>query len=233
MKKWLSSVHYPQSNGRAELVVKTVKRTLIDYTDGYGCLRHDLAAWAIMTHRNTPHHDLGLSPSEMLYGWVIRDHLPIHQEKYLIHKHWKDIIELKERAMAKRHLLNQKHYNIHSHPLWELQIGKSVQVLNQEGPLPWQWMTTGRVIETMWNKQYWVCLDRSNRVTLHNWRFLRKILPVVDTPNYTPQESQPLTQRQMPVDSETPCIEPEMMEVVDTDVNKGMADHTDMEVEEN
>ena len=37
----------------------------------------------------------------------------------------------------------------------------------------------------------------------------------------------------MPVDSETPCIGPEMMEVVDTDVDRGMADHTDMEVEEN
>ena len=51
--------------------------------------------------------------------------------------------------------------------------------------------------------------------------------------HYTPQESQPLTQRQMPVDSETPCIEPEMMAVVDTDADGGMADHSDMEVEEN
>ena len=76
-------------------------------------------------------------------------------------------------------------------------------------------------------------LDGSNRVALRNRRFLRKILPVVDTPNYTPQESQPLIQRQMPIDCETPCIEPEMMEVVDTDVDRGMADHTDMEVEEN
>ena len=129
--------------------------------------------------------------------------------------------------MAKRHLLNQKHYNIHSHPLQELQVGESVHVQNQEGPLPWQWMKTGRVVETIGNKQYRVRLDGTNRVTLRNRRFLRKILPVVDTPNYTPQESQPLNQRQMPVDSETPCIEPEMMEVVDTDVDVGMAEHKD------
>ena len=229
----MSSARYHQSNGRAELAVKTTKRTLIDYTDEYGRLRHDLAARAMMTHRNTPHQDLGLSPAEMLYGRVIRDHLPILREKYQIHKRWREIRELRERAMAKRHLLNQKHYNIHSHPFRELQVGESVQVLNQEGPLPRRWMKTGRVVEKMINKQYRVRQDGSNRVTLRNRRFLRKILPVVDTPNYTPHKSQPLIQRQMPVDSETPCIEPEMMEVVYTDVDRGMADHTGMEVEEN
>ena len=78
----MSSVHYPQSNGRAELAVKTAKITLIDYTDGYGRLRQDLATRAMMTNRNTPHQDLGLSPAEMLYGRVIRDHLPILREKY-------------------------------------------------------------------------------------------------------------------------------------------------------
>ena len=136
VKKRMSSAHYPQSNGRAELAVKTAKRTLIDYIDGYGRLRHDLAAQAMMTHRNTPHQDLGLSPAEMLYGRVIRDHLPILREKYQIYKRWRGIRELRERAMAKRHLLNQNHYNIHSHPLRELQVGESVQVQNQEGPLP-------------------------------------------------------------------------------------------------
>ena len=128
MKKRMSSAHYPQSNGRAELAVKTAKRTLIDLTDGYGRLRHDLAARAMMTHRNTPHQDLGLSPAEMLYGWVIRDHLPILREKYQIHKRWREIRELRERAMAKGHLLNQKHYSLHSHPLQELQVGESVRV---------------------------------------------------------------------------------------------------------
>ena len=81
-------------------------------------------------------------------------------------------------------------------------------------------METGRVDEKMRNKQYRVRLNGSNRVTQRNRRFLRKILPVVDTSNYSPQESQPLIQRQMPVDNETPCIEPEMMEVVDTDVDR-------------
>ena len=147
VKNQISSAHYPQSNGRAELAVKTEKIMLIDYTDGYGCLRQDLAGWAMMTHKNTPHQDIGLSPAEMQYGRVIRDHLPILREKYQIHRHWREIKELRERAMAKRHLLNQKHYNIYSHPLQELQVGKSMQVQNQEGPLPWQWMKTGRVVE--------------------------------------------------------------------------------------
>ena len=67
-KKQISSAHYPQSTDRAELAVKTAKTTLIDSTDGYGRLRHELAALAMMTHRNTPHQEFGLSPAEMLYG---------------------------------------------------------------------------------------------------------------------------------------------------------------------
>ena len=54
-----------------------------------------------------------------------------------------------------------------------------------------------------------------------------------NTPIYTPQESEPLIQRQVLVDCETPCRGPEWVEVVDTDVDRVMADRTDMDVEEN
>ena len=63
-------------------------------------------------------------------SWQLRDWL---REKYQIHKRWREIRELRERAMAKRHVLNQKHYNIHSHPLRELQVGESVQVQKPRG----------------------------------------------------------------------------------------------------
>ena len=80
-----------------------------------------MVTYAMMTDRNTPHQDLGLSAAEM-YGWSIKDHLPILHEKHQIHKGWRKTKDLRERAMAKRHLLNQKQYNMQSPTPRALQI---------------------------------------------------------------------------------------------------------------
>ena len=104
IRKRTSSAYYPQSNGRAELAVKTAKRILADSTDSYGRLCHDRAARSLLTHRNTPIQDLNISPAMMLYGRVIKDHLPILQDKYQIHKRWREISRYRETAMAKGHI---------------------------------------------------------------------------------------------------------------------------------
>ena len=95
VKKCISSVHYPQSNSRTELAVKTVKRTLMNCIDGYGHLNHDRAARAMMTHKNIPHQNHGLSSAEM-YGRAMIQ----------IYKRWRKTKELRERVIAKRQLLN-------------------------------------------------------------------------------------------------------------------------------
>jgi len=65
----LSSAHYPQSNGRAEVAVKTIKRILRGNVNPLtGDVDTRKAICALMSHRNTPHQDSGLSPAEMLYG---------------------------------------------------------------------------------------------------------------------------------------------------------------------
>ena len=85
--------------------------------------------------------------------------------------------------MAKRHMRNEQFYNRGTKQLSELNIGDSVQVQNQHGSLPRRWHTTGRVVEKLDHQQYRVRVDGSNRMTLRNRRFLRKILPVVDVPS--------------------------------------------------
>ena len=191
IRKRTSSAYYPQSNGRAELAVKTAKRILADNTDSYGRLCHDRAARSLLTHRNTPVQDLNISPAMMLYGRVIKDHLPILQDKYQIHKQWRETSRYRETAMAKRHIRNEKNYNLRSHPLQELKIGESVQIQNQVGPYPRRWVKTGRVVEVLDNRQYNVRVDGSNRVTRRNRRFLRKINPVMNTPDYPTSEVVP------------------------------------------
>ena len=183
VKKRTSSAYYAQSNGRAELAVKTAKRILADNTDSGGHLNHDRAARALLTHRNTPVQDLNMSPAMMLYGRVIRDHLPVLRDKYQIRPQWKEIAELRETALARRHMRNKQYYNEHSRPLQELQVGDFVRVQNQDGHYPRRWTKTGRIVETRGNRQYQIRVDGSNRITLRNRRFIRRIHPVLNGPN--------------------------------------------------
>jgi hypothetical protein len=73
----LSSAYYPQSNGRAEIAVHIMKRALDGSLDPRtGEVNTEKSARAIMTHRNTPDKETGISPAEMLFGVKLRDHLP-------------------------------------------------------------------------------------------------------------------------------------------------------------
>ena len=176
----LSSAYFAQSNGRAELAVKTAKRILMNNTDSAGRLNHDSTARAFLNHRNTPVQDVGISPAMMLFGRPIKDHLPRLWDTHSIRPQWKEIWELRERAMAKRHVRNAAHYNTHTRTLPALQVGDSVLIQNQTGHHPKRWDKTGKIVETLGNRQYQIKVDGSNRITLRNRRFLKKISPVAD-----------------------------------------------------
>ena len=66
LKKWgvrhrLALVYHAQSNGRAEVMVKSLKRLLIDNIGESGSLYTDAVTRAMLQLRNTPEHDTGLS----------------------------------------------------------------------------------------------------------------------------------------------------------------------------
>ena len=54
VKHRLSSAAYPQSNGQAELAVKSAKRIISGNSGAQGLLDNDRAARAILKYRNTP-----------------------------------------------------------------------------------------------------------------------------------------------------------------------------------
>ena len=169
-----SSAYYPQSNGRAEAAVKSAKRILLgNINPTTGALDTDKAARALLAHRNTPCQDTGISPSVMLFGKPIRDHLPRYDLK--LRPEWDTIAESRDQALAKRVLVAD---NTRKRELVPLKIGDSVQVQNQTGNHPGKWNNTGVISGVLPNRQYQVVTDGSRRVTLRNRRFLKKILPV-------------------------------------------------------
>lgn len=176
----LSSAHHSQSNGRAELGVKTAKRLLRDHTGPGGNLHTDAFVRALLQWRNTPSPDLGLSPAQLLYGRRLRDLLPSLSAAHRLRPEWQLLAHDREVALAKRHLRNVERFNEHATSLPELPIGQTVAVQNQHGPRPNRWDKTGVILDRD-DRQYVVRMDGSRRCSLRNRRFLRPITPCLST----------------------------------------------------
>ena len=166
----MSSAYYPQSNGRAELGVKSAKRIIRDNTLANGSLDSDKAARAILQHRNTPLADIGMSPAELLLHRAVRDHIPVNPTHYELHKKWILSADEREKLTARRDQALQDAYNATAHPLQPLTTRTAVMVQTNG-----KWDRSGRVVEVLPHRQYHVKVDGSGRVTLRNRRFLRPI----------------------------------------------------------
>ena len=177
LRKWdvksrQSSAHYAQSNGRAEAAVKSAKRILRENINPVtGELNTESAVRAILSHRNTPAQETGISPAMALYGHPLRDHLPTPKK---LRQEWLKIKEDRERALAKRHINKVRS----GKSIAPLTPGDTVQVQNQSGNRSKKWGRTGTIMEKLPNRQYRVMMDGSRNVSLRNSRFLRKIHPV-------------------------------------------------------
>lgn len=173
IRKRQSSAYYAQSNGRAEAAVKSIKRLLLGNIDSCtGKIDTGDAARAILTHRNTPASDTGLSPAMALFGRPIRDHLPQAFSQPLSME-WQRIADARDAALAKRHIMHST-----GRDLKPLGVGDSVQIQSQTGSRPTKWLNTGIIAEVLPNRQYKVVTDGSRRVALRNRKHLKKILPI-------------------------------------------------------
>ena len=177
----LSSVAYPQSNGRAELGVKTVKRLMMDNTGPNGDLNNDAFQRAMLQYRNTPDRDTRMSPAISIFGHHIRDFIPVVPHKYRPKGMWSSTLTAREDALRTRHMKMQERLTEHTKRLLPLKVGHHVHIQNQTGPHPLKWDKTGIVIEVYQYDQYMVKIDGSNRTTLRNRKFLRQFLPIKST----------------------------------------------------
>ena len=174
----VSSVAFPQSNGRAEVAVKTAKRLLASNTGPTGSLDHDRFLRAMLQLRNTPDPDCNLSPAQIIFGRPLRDTLSFvnRLEKFSnpnIRPLWRQAWALKEEALKTRITRTTESLRAHSRPLRPLSIGDRVFLQNQHGPSSNKWDRSGVVVESLGHDQYRVKVDGSGRLTLRNRRFLR------------------------------------------------------------
>ena len=127
----VSSAYFPQSNGRAEVAVKTAKRLLMSNTGPSGSLDHDHFLRAMLQLRNTPDPDCNISPAQIVFGRPLRDTLSFvnRLEKYSnpnVRPLWRQAWAAKEEVLRSRMTRTTESLKEHSRPLRPLAIGERV-----------------------------------------------------------------------------------------------------------
>ncbi|XP_068198886.1 uncharacterized protein [Antennarius striatus] len=221
----VSSVAFPQSNGRAEVAVKTAKRLLMSNTGPTGSLDHDRFLRAMIQLRNTPDPDCSLSPAQIVYGRPLRGSLSFATklEKFSdsrVRPLWRQAWAAKEDALRTRMSRTAESLRTHSRPLCPLAPGTRVFLQNQQGPSPNKWDRSGVVVESLGHDQYRVKVDGSGRLTLRNRRFLRgytpatpysPLRPVAPLPPPVAPDCQPLPVRPCPATTHDAGLGPSLL----------------------
>lgn len=194
----ISSAYFPQSNGRAEVAVKSAKRLLRSNVGPTGTLDNDKLLRALLQLRNTPDPDCNVSPAQIIYGRPIRDAFSFANrlEKYQnpeVHPIWRDAWASKEAALRTRFTRTSESLNEHAKALQPLKPGDKCFVQNQTGIAAKRWDRTGTVTEALGHDQYTIKIDGSGRVTKRNRRFLRAFTPATSTMRCDPLVAPPLS----------------------------------------
>ncbi|CAJ1061303.1 uncharacterized protein LOC117484300 [Xyrichtys novacula] len=155
----VSSVAFPQSNGRVEVAVKTAKRLLMSNTGPSGSLDHDRFLRAMIQLRNTPDPDCDLSPAQIIYGRPLRGSLSFvnRLEKFSdsrVRPLWRQAWAAKEDALRTRMSHTTESLRAHSRSLRPLALGARVFLQNQQGPSPTKWDRSSVVVESLSHDQY-------------------------------------------------------------------------------
>ena len=185
LKTWeihhrLSSAHYPQSNGRAELGVKTAKRILMNNSNSDGSLDNDKVLKAVLQYKNTPLRNIGLSPAQLLLHRQLRDNIPTHSKMLQPHKEWIISGKEREKAFEKHNEEMTSRYNEHSRELHPLKCRTQI-ILQEKG----RWLKQGEIVKVLPNRQYQIKMQGSGRLTIRNRKFLKplqKIPKIIPSP---------------------------------------------------
>ena len=167
----ISTPHYPQSNGKIEATVKSMKKIIRSSWNGR-FLDDDKFCRALLQYRNTPSRKDGISPAQKLYGHPVQDILPAHRRSFL--QEWQQKSQDVEEQAKQTLQSSETFYNTHAHPLPDIHIGSNVAIQNSKSKL---WDIYGIVTDISPHRKYYVKTS-SGRVLVRNRRFLRRRIPL-------------------------------------------------------
>ena len=174
-----SSPTYPQSNGKIEATVKSMKKLIQSaWTDNH--LDEGKMARALLQYRNTPSRRDGLSPAQKLFGRPIPDTLPAHHRAFA--QEWQKSAEDADRQATLHREQVEHYYNQHARALPEINVGSHVAIQNDTTK---RWDIYGIVTDIDPYRRYFV-KTASGRVLTRNRRFLRRRTPISPPPHGDP-----------------------------------------------
>lgn len=152
----MSSPHYPQSNGHAEVAVKSAKHLIMKTAPSGNKDTEDFDR-GFLELRNTP-TVTRRSPAQVLYGHSLHSWVPPHPSSFS--KEWQECTEDCDRRAAARVDQVMAQYDKHVRPLPRLSIGDQVRIQNTNN---YCWDKVGVVMGRRRNRDYEVKLH-SGRV---------------------------------------------------------------------
>lgn len=161
-----SSPYYPQSNGKAEVTVKTMKKLIASAWKDRS-LDEDKVCKGLLQYRNTPCGRDKLSPAQKLFGHPIQDFLPAHHRAFA--PEWQKSQELIDQDAHQGETNAKEYHDQHAKPLKDLDVGRQVAVYN---PKTSMWDIYGKIVEVGAYRRYRV-RTQAGRLLVRNRRFLR------------------------------------------------------------
>ena len=166
-----SSPHYPQSNGKVEATVKSMKKLISASWTGRS-VDWNILSRSLLQYRNTPCRKDGQSPAQKLFGHPVQDTLPAHHRSFA--PEWQKSVQEAEKAAMETQIQLQQSYNQHAHELSTLQVGNHVAIQN---PSSRMWGICGVITALGPFRRYFVKTE-SGCVLVRNCRFLHKRSPL-------------------------------------------------------
>ena len=166
-----SSPTYPQSNGKAEATVKSMKK-LIQASWTRDALDERKLTRALLQYHNTPSQRDRLSPAQKLFGQPIQDTLPAHRRAFA--PEWQKSAEEAEKHAITHAEQVERNYNQHARALPDIHVGSSVAIQNTITKL---WDIYGIVTAVSPHRRYYV-KTASGQVLTRNRRYLRRRVPL-------------------------------------------------------
>ena len=163
-------VSYPQSNGKAEATIKSMKKLI--WRSSTQCrLDEDKLARALLQYGHTPSVKDKLSLAQKLYGKPVQYTLPVHHTAF--DHEWQTKMKEAETGKSMSLEKTRRAYDRHASPLSDIAIGSHVAIQNKDTKI----FDIYGIVVSIENYRKYIEKIASGRLLIRNRRFIRNHVP--------------------------------------------------------